>query len=143
MKVSADVEVDADASSAVKNAHRKRLMDAATKGFAVSQEEVPEDSGTLRRTAFQPEWRGNRLVWGYTAPYAKAQEFGTKPYWAPSQPLVEWADRVFGDPGIGYAVQAKIAEEGITEKRYARAGRDEQQYFMETHSFDEYLSNEL
>jgi hypothetical protein len=141
--IDASVELDADAAQAVRDAQEKRMMDAATKGFAVSQEEVPSDTGNLRRTAFPPEWRNNRLVWGYTAPYAKAQEFGTQPYWPPAQPLVEWANRVFGDPGIGYAVQQKIAEEGITEKRYAREGRDEQEYYLETHDFAEYLNKEL
>lgn len=141
--ISTDVTVDKDASAAVKRAHRKRLMDAATKGFAVSQDNVPSDRGNLRRSGFPPEWHGNTIQWGYTAPYAEPQEYGTVPFWPPAQPLVEWADRVFGDPDIGYAVQAKIAKFGIEEKRFARAGRDAQLDHLKAHTFDEYLDQEL
>jgi len=52
-----DATVDVTAQD-VLEAHRSRLKDAADLGFAVSQEEVPVDTGTLKQSGFAPEFRG-------------------------------------------------------------------------------------
>jgi len=127
----------------VKSAQRNRLMDAATAGYNWSLEQAPEDRGTLKGTSFPPEFRGNKIVWGYTQPYASAQEFGTRPYYPPVRPLLEWAERVFGNPSIGYAVQQKIAEEGIEEKRFARDGKERQKKFLKSRDYSVYLDKEF
>lgn len=145
MPVGFDVSRDMNVNypGAVRRAQRKRLEDAMAKGFAVSQENAPQDRGTLQQTAVPPEWVGDTIQYRYTQPYAKAQEFGTGPYWPPAEPLVDWAERVGKDPGFGYYIQQKIAREGIEPKRFARAGRDATRRFLQRHGLDEYLDREL
>jgi len=136
-------ELDIDYPGAIKDAQLERLKEAADVGFAWSQQQVPEDTGNLRRTAVEPQINNDVVEWGYTAPYARPQEFWTGPYWPPARPLVEWAERVFGDPSIGYAVQQKIAEEGIEGKRFARAGQDRQEQWLQSHDLGEFLNDRL
>jgi len=136
--IETDLEINLDAED-VRSAHKQRMRDAATKGFAVADERVPEDRGTLRKSMFTPERRGDKFVYGATEPYAASMEFGTDPYWPPAKPLVEWAERIGKDPGFGYAVQHKIAEEGITAQPYLRPSAEAVQSFLETHSLEEYL----
>lgn len=143
LNVDLDVNVSKDASSAIRRAQRKRIKDSADVGSAVAQEHAPEDRGTLKQNRIDPEWRGESLVWGYDSEYARPQEFGTSPYWAPIKPLVEWAERVSGDPGLGYYVQQKIADEGIEEKRFVRRGRDRQVSWLKSNTLSDYLEREL
>ena len=49
-----------------------------------------------------------------------AMEYGSRPFYAPIQPLKEWARRKLGDENIAYAVQAKIAKVGITASPFFR-----------------------
>lgn len=44
--------------------------------------------------------------------YVEYVENGTRPHWAPIQPLKLWALRKFGDETVAYAVQRKIAQRG-------------------------------
>jgi len=142
--MSTDVTVSENAPSAVREANRKRIFDAMKKGFAVAQNNAPEDRGTLKQSAFPPEERRNGVIeFGYTQPYAQAMEFGTEPYWPPAQPLVEWADRVLGDPGAGYAIQQKIAEQGVDPHPYVRPGRDAVKDYLNRNNLDKYLDDEL
>jgi len=137
------VEVDSEiniSSSEVREAWRKRMMDAGTKGFAVSQERVPEDRGTLRQSGFQPEWRGDKLVYGYTAPYARPIEEGTGSFEPPTKPLMEWAERIGKDPGFGYWVaRHKIPEEGIDAQPYLAPSAEAARSFLNTHPLQDYL----
>lgn len=112
---------------------RELLMDAASVGFAHSQELVPQDRGTLLQTAFPPEFRGEDIMYGYTQPYAESMEFGTQPYWPPIQPLREWARRVGLPEGVEYAVQAKIAEVGIDEQPYLRPSVKRMKRYLRSH----------
>jgi len=141
--VSLDKSID-DVGPKLKQAQRKRLLDGADKALAVSQQIVPEDRGQLRQSAFGPKVMPDGTVrWGYAGPsYIRAQEFGTEPYWPPAKPLVEWAERIGKDPGFGYAVQAIIADKGIKEKRFARAGRDAQKRFYKSRSLQEYFDKQ-
>lgn len=136
--IETDLEVNLNAED-VRQAHRQRLMDAATKGFAVALERAPEDRGTLKEGMFPPEKRGDSIVYGSTAPYAEPQEFGTDPYWPPAKPLVEWAQRIGKDAGFGYYVQRKIAQEGITEHPFLRPSSEAVQDFLKTHPLGDYL----
>lgn len=125
----------------VREAHRERMMDAATKGFAVSQERVPEDRGQLRQSMFAPEWRGDTLVYGATAPYAAPMEYGTDPgHTPPVQPLMEWAERIGKDPGFGaYVATEVIPEQGVTAHPYMRPSADAVESFLNTHDLSGYL----
>lgn len=137
------VEVDSDiniTAQEVREAERQRRMDAATKGFAVANELVPEDRGTLRQSMFQPERRGDDVVYGATAPYAEPMEFGTDPFVPPLRPLKEWAGRVLGDESLGYPVQQKIAEEGVNAHPFLRPSAEEAQAYLATHPLSDYIN---
>lgn len=56
------------------------------------------------------------------APYANAQEHGTRPFFPPLAPLVAWAERKgHEDPhGFARAVQHKIGRDGIEPKHFFR-----------------------
>jgi hypothetical protein len=138
-----EVTKSKDASGAVRRANKRRLEDSADKGFAVSQDRAPVDRGTLLQSGFQPRWVDGRLIWGYRARHAAPIEFGTEPFWPPIDPLLEWAERVAGDRGLGYYVQWKIAQEGVDPQPYVRPGRDAQRRFLDSHDFENYLDDEL
>jgi hypothetical protein len=138
-------------------AHRQRLKDAGDLGFAVSQERVPVDRGTLKTSGFPPEFRGEDLVFGYTAAHAEPQEEGTQPYTPPLEPLLRWGDRVFSPdrtadevladldangwhPGIfthpGAAVWSKIRSEGLDPQPYLAPAAERMQGYLDTHGLD-------
>jgi len=121
-------------------ADEQRRMDAATLGYSISQERVPLDTGTLKKTGFQPENRDGDIVFGYTAPYAQAMEEGTEPYYPPIQPLLEWADRIGAGPGLAYYVaRHKIPTEGITAQPYLAPSAERMDDWLSSHSLEEYL----
>lgn len=115
-----------DYAEEVIEAEQGRQMDAATAGFAVMLELMPEDRGGLSGEALEPTVRGEKIVYGVGGgvPYAKAQEFGTPPYTPPIQPLLEWGERQLGSRDAGAAVWQKIREEGIEEKSFLRDSLD-------------------
>jgi len=122
------------------------LKDSAQAGQNMALEEVPEDRGTLRKSLaqFVPQERDGSIVWGIGGqPHAAPMEFGTDPYWAPIQPLIEWAERVAGDPGLGYYVQWKIAQEGIDAQPYLRPGAEIQEEWLKSHDVSSYIEDEL
>ena len=61
---------------------------------------------------------GFRVKW--TAPYAEAVQYGTKPHWVPIAPLIDWVRVKLGsvDRALPYKVQAKIARAGTRGKHY-------------------------
>jgi len=124
----------------VMEAEKKRRMDAASVGFSVSQEEVPQDRGQLQQSGFPPEERNNGdIVYGYTAPYAEPIEDGTQPFTPPLQPLQEWGQRVgIGESG-GAAVWQKIREEGITANPYLDPSADRVEAWLDSHPLEGYL----
>jgi len=65
---------DRDIASEFESAFFDYLIDGATVGYNHSLELAPEDDGPLKSTSFPPERRGNEVVYGYTAPYAEAQD---------------------------------------------------------------------
>jgi hypothetical protein len=122
------------------------LKDSAQAGQNMALEEVPEDRGTLRKSLaqFVPQERDGSIVWGIGGqPHAAPMEYGTDPYWAPIQPLIEWAERVAGDPGLGYYVQWKIAQEGIDAQPYLRPGAEIQEEWLQSHDVSSYIEDEL
>lgn len=154
----AEVELNKEITSQeVIEAHRSRMKDAADLGFAVSQEEVPHESGTLQDSGFTPEWRENRLVFGYQARHARPMEEGTGAFTPPLEPLLRWADRVFSPerdaddvledldengwhPGIfshpGAAVWSKIRSEGIQAQPYLAPAAERMRNYLETHDLE-------
>lgn len=142
--LSVDSEINVP-SEELESEYRKWAKKGADKGFAVSQELVPQDRGTLLQSGFPPEFDAKgTLRWGYTARQARPMEFGTDPFRPPTRPLVEWAQRVANDPGLGYYVaKEKIPNEGISEQSYARPGRQAQINWYENNPFSDRFEDKL
>jgi len=84
----------------------------------------PKFKGGLKRS-----WRLEKTEDGWEIfsekPQAAATDQGTKPFWPPIQPLKEWAKIKLGSESLGYAVQQKIAQEGIDAQEYIKESIDE------------------
>jgi len=135
----ADVSLDVDVSADdVLQAHRQRLKDAADLGFSVSQEHVPVDTGELQQSGFPPEFRGDDVVFGYTARQARPMEEGTEPgHQPPTRPLVEWAQRIGKDAGFGYYVaRVKIPQEGVDAQPYLAPAVERMRPWLDNHGLD-------
>ncbi len=82
------------------------------------------DTGALGRSVEAIDTpRGGDII--VDAPHAAPIENGSRPFWPPLQPLIDWSMRKFGvsekeAEGIARAVQRKIAEEGIEPRHYFR-----------------------
>ncbi len=80
------------------------------------------DRGMLRASVEERRtWRTVSIV--VTAPHAAAIEDGTRPFWAPIGPLLDWVKRKGIGGGerpesIAYAIQHKIARDGIKPRHY-------------------------
>ena len=121
----------------VMQAHRKRLEDAGELGFAISQNEVPVDRGTLKQSGFPPEFREDDLVFGYTADYAEVMERGADPFYPPVRPLVEWAERIGMGAGFGYYMaRQKIPQEGISAQPYLQPAAERMQQYLDNNGLD-------
>lgn len=137
--LSADISLEVDITADdVLEAHRDRLRRAGELGFAVSQEEVPVDTGTLKQSGFGPEFRGEDLVIGYTGRQALPMEFGTDPgHTPPVDPLVRWAQRIGKDAGFGYYVALqKIPEEGVDAQPYLAPAAERMKAFLDNRGLD-------
>ena len=137
--LAAEVDLNVDITTAdVLQAHRERLKHAGELGFAVSQEEVPVDTGTLKARGFGPEFRGEDMVIGYSADHALAMEEGTDPgHTPPTQPLVEWAQRIGKDAGFGYYVaREKIPQEGVDANPYLSPAADRMSAWLNNNGLD-------
>lgn len=143
LNVDVGLELDLDVSGGVDRATRRYLQDAMQYGHSVASEEAPEDRGQLRRSIYPPEWSGDEIRFGATAPHARPIEEGTDPFLAPKRPLLEWGDRVAGDPGLGMAVWHKIRKEGIDAQPYMEPGAEAAKSWMERNDFSGYLEDEL
>jgi len=137
--LSAEVDARIDVSAAdVLQAHRKRVKDAAKLGFAVSQEKVPHDNGTLEASGFAPEFRGEDVVFGYTARHALPMEEGTEPgHTPPIEPLKRWAERIGKDPGFGvYVATQVIPENGVQAQPYLEPAAERMAPWLDNHGLD-------
>jgi len=132
--VSLDVNISAED---VYQAHRKRVKDAADLGFSVSQEKVPHDRGTLQDSGFPPEFRGENVVFGYSAVQAKTMEFGSPPRYVPIEPLMRWGERIGKGRGFGYYVATEvIPEKGIESQPYLRPAARRMRPWLDNHGLD-------
>ena len=121
----------------VMEAEKQRRMDAASVGFSVSQEEVPQDRGQLQQSGFPPEERNNGdIVYGYTAPYAEPIEEGTQPFTPPLQPLKEWGARVGSGEACWSCFRQKLREEGIDANPYLEPSADRVEAWLDSHPLE-------
>jgi hypothetical protein len=143
INVSTKRTLNTNASEALRDAQRKRMLDAMDRGFAEGQDRVPVSGGSLLQSGYEPTWDGDTLHFGWRADHAEPQEFGSRPHWAPIKPLLKWSRRVLGDESAAYAVQKKIAEQGTEAQPFARPGRDAAKRYYGGHPLSEYLSRRI
>lgn len=134
----AEIDATINVSTAdVLEAHRDRMKQAAELGFAVSQEEVPVDTGELQQSGFQPEFRGDDVVFGYAAEHARAMEEGTPPFEPAVEPLERWGERIGKGADFGrWVAEVKIPEEGITAQPYLRPAVERMRPWLDNHGLD-------
>lgn len=138
------VETDADAGQAVRESARRALLEAADRGFAVSQQRVPEDRGELRGSGVQPrEQPDGSIVWGYTAPHARPVEEGTGPHTPPLQALKDWGRRVLGSEAAGAAAWQTIREEGTDAQPYVEPGIDAMRAHLRANGIGGHIDDNL
>ncbi len=126
------------------------LNDIADFIFERSQDMVPVDEGTLKKSGYvereflkkeigydtSSEYSMASYVAGFTSGvgttfnYALAIEYGTRPHFPPVAPLAAWAIRVLGidkkeAQQIGFLIARKIAAEGTEPQPYLRPAADE------------------
>jgi hypothetical protein len=113
------------------------VMQAAAAGARAIRSRVPVDQGELRRSTVlkvhgKPPGRSGVLVdIVEDTPYAAAQEFGSRPFMPPFEPLYEWAKRQAPNLGLNTAddeaivafveaVRWSIKHHGIKAKWHTR-----------------------
>jgi len=97
------------------------LMKCMFKMEELAIDYAPFDTGYLKaRITLFPQILSGHYVLTSHASYSAAMEWGTRPFYAPIQPLKEWARRQLGDEKLGYAVQAKIAKFGVRAHPFMR-----------------------
>jgi len=71
-------------------------------------------------------------------------EEGTDPFYPPVKPLIEWSERVTGDPGLGYYVaKHKIPTEGIDAQPYLEPGAEAAVDWFNRNSVSSYIEGEF
>ena len=147
INVESKVTKNLDAAESVRVGLEKHMKDAADTGFEVSQEHVPHGADSfLANSGFVPEWRGDRIVWGYTADYAEPVEDGSVPHWIPvgeMHKLEKWARRVLGDENAAWAVRHKIGPEGTDAQPIIEPGKQAQERYAKAVGIDTYVEREI
>lgn len=75
-------------------------VDAALATKRVLEKASPKDTGIYAGSwdiKWHSEGKARHLDLENDAPYAGVIELGTRPYWPPLQPLIDWAERKAGD----------------------------------------------
>lgn len=113
------------------------MVDAMKKATLVvtrtARQRAPIDRGGLRASIIPDVVTETRRVIGIVGSnkiYAPAQELGTRPYWAPLQPLIDWVRRKGLATGnaiyaVAKGVQRAIARRGIRPKEFLKKGLEE------------------
>ncbi len=111
----------------------KGLRSASQRGVAVVVQSINTptamthaavDTGSLARSVEASDLPRGGVI-SVDAPHAAAMEFGTRPFYPPLQPLVDWAQRKFGvgeeeAKGIAFAVREHIATWGMEPRHYLK-----------------------
>lgn len=100
---------------------RRVLKRAMTTMEELAINNAPFDRGNLSlNISLFPQVLSNNYVLTSNMPYSEAIEYGTRPFYAPIDPLKGWASRKLGNENLGYAIQKKIAKYGITAQPFMR-----------------------
>ncbi len=76
------------------------------------RERTPKGAYGLLRSSVTAEPYGDKILVGTPLEYAEPVEYGTRPHWAPLEPIEFWAERKLGDIAIGRKVWYSIAHKG-------------------------------
>lgn len=122
MSVEFKLEVENMKPEELSAVYRKALYKSMVKMKELAIRKCPVDLGHLRASiVLEPNITDSD---SYTlrdgVEYGVSVEYGSSPHWVPLQPLIEWAKRHGGDEGFGYAIQRKIAKEGVNEQPFFR-----------------------
>ena len=127
MKLKIEIDTDLVSNEEFKSVAKRVLYRAMVKMESLAIEKVPVDTGLLKTSInLFPKSEGH--TWYELSDgvdYGIHVEYGTRPHWAPIQPLKEWSKRVLGDESAGYAVQHKIAVKGVEAQPFFRPAFDE------------------
>lgn len=111
-KVSKDVGVEKS---------KRILMKSMFKMEELAVQNAPSNEGELvEKITLFPQILSDNYTLVSGAKHSEAMEYGTRPFYAPIKPLKKWAAKKLGDENIAYAVQKKIAKEGITAQPFMR-----------------------
>ena len=121
IKFSIKIKMDKDAEKNLSEKFKRVLMKSMFKMEELAVGYAPVDTNDLWQhiTVF-PEILANEYVLKSSMPYSEAMEYGSKPFYAPIEPLKDWARRKLGDEGAAYAVRASIAKKGIRAHPFMR-----------------------
>lgn len=121
LSFSLDVGLRSDIQTLAEDALRRVLRSSMLTMQELAIQYAPQDQGQLRaQIDVFPDILADEYTLTSRAPYSEAMEYGTRPFWAPIKPLLEWSKRQLGDESAAYAVQAKIAKVGIRAHPYMR-----------------------
>jgi hypothetical protein len=123
--------------SSISNALFKSML----KMQEIAVARAPADTGQLRRSINISPLQPGRLSYTLNdgVSYGAYVEYGTGPHTPPAEALKGWSKRVLGNDALAYAIQAKIAREGIEEQPFFRPALDEVKHIW----FKRYLEQEL
>jgi len=123
------MEFQGDITDAVMRQITDALLDQiADEFFTKTQELIVEkgitDQGTLLKSGMIIRFPMEKHVI-YTASYAGAIEWGSRPHRPPVEPLIDWSERKLGVHGkdarrAGWAIALKIAREGTEPRPFIR-----------------------
>lgn len=121
LDVKFDLERFRQGQTKIENKLKKVLMKSMFKMEELAIDGAPFDRGGLReKISLFPQILAHRYILESRAPYSAVMEYGSRPFYAPIEPLKDWARRKLGDESAAYAVRAKIAKEGITASPFMR-----------------------
>jgi len=104
---------------------KRVLLKTMLKMEELAIKNAPVDQGELRQKInLKPIGLSSWYELRSDAKHSEAMEYGTRPFYAPIDPLKEWARRKLGNESIGYAVRAKIAKYGITAQPFMRPAKE-------------------
>ena len=119
---------------------RRVLQKSMFKMEELAINNAPVDQNEIRQgISVFPEILSNKYVLKSTAGHSAAMEYGTRPFYAPIDPLKSWAARKLGDENLAYPVRAKIAKLGITAQPFMRPALSQ----VKNYWFDVFLEQEF
>lgn len=95
------------------------LFEISNKLINNIKEEIPKNTGRASQSFQILSHKKDGYVIGTPLGYPTAIQKGSKPHWVPIEPLKRWVRLKLGaDESVAYAVQKKIANEGIEPNKF-------------------------